>query len=261
MTSVRGAYASKGSANTMSLRKTITRAGLLAALSISCATLAPGSAAAHETQADAQLIVVNGSGEVHVRPDSLRVDVGVEARAVGLQKARTQASRALTSVIEAIHALDLPDVSMETQVISVSPIYSTPRDNKAPTITGYAASNYVTITLRKAPIDELGDRGARIIDTALASGANSVGALQFFLADPQPAIDEALAAAVQDAARDAAIIAHAAGVTLGAVHSVDQTQNVFLSPRAVTIPSMVATPIEVGDIVITSNVTARFAFH
>jgi hypothetical protein len=248
--------------DTMSPRKYRKHAGFLAAVAVGAAVLAPTGAAADGPACDVPLIVVNGSGEVRVHPDSLHVDVGVEARAQTLDQARNQANAGMEHVLAAVRALRLPDLGMETSVLQVSPVYAAiTRENQAPRITGYSASNHVTVKIVRAPVDELGDRGSRILDAALGAGANSVSGIDFFLADPAPAEDEALGAAVHDAQRDAQTIAAAAGVTLGELRSVEETSGMRIMPRALRIEAVASTPIEVEDIVVQNSVTARYTFH
>ncbi|APR85654.1 Hypothetical protein A7982_11003 [Minicystis rosea] len=248
----------------MSPRKYLKRLALLAGLALGLA--APSGAAADDTAGDAasdvQLIVVHGSGEVRVRPDSLTVDVGVEARAQTLEQARAQVNTAMQRVLEAVKALDLPDLTTETRILQVSPVFAAPsRDHQAPRIVGYAATNHVSITIVRVPVEELGNRGSLILDKALGAGANSIGGIDFFLADPSSAEDEALAAAVRDAKRDAETIAGAAGVTLGPVQSIEEGGASRFVPRALKIEAIASTPIEVDDIVVQNNVTAKFTFH
>jgi uncharacterized protein YggE len=245
----------------MSPRKYLKHLGLLAGLSLfGVAAGAPG-ARADEAACDAQLIVVHGAGATHVRPDSLRVDIGVEVRAATLDQAREQAGRTARKVIDAVRATAIANLTLDTKVIQVNPIYGPHRADQPPVIIGFAASNHVVVTLREAPVDELGDRGARVIDAAMTAGANSIGGLEFFLADPSAAQDEALTAAVSDAQHDAEVIARAGGVTLGGLRSVETSTVGRIVPRSITLEAGVSTPIEVEDIVVQSNVTAKFAFE
>jgi len=245
----------------MSPRKYLKHLGLLAGLALGSAVLAPPVAAADEAAHEERLIVVQGNGEVRVRPDSLRVDVGVESRAPTLARARDQVNTGIRHVIDAVRALGIHDLTVETRILNVSPVYADRRSDEPPTIVGYAASNHVAVTIRSAPVDELGERGSRILDAALEAGANSVGAIDFFLDDPTPAEDKALSVAVRDAQREAETIARAAHVTLGPLHSVEESPGMYLVPRSVRLEALSSTPIEVEDIVVQNSVTASFAFH
>jgi hypothetical protein len=245
----------------MSPRKYLKHLVLLTGLSVGGVTAGAPGARADDATCDAQLIVVHGAGAAHVRPDSLRVDLGVEVRAATLDQAREQAGRTAGKVIDAVRATGIANLTLETKVLQVNPIYAPHRADQPPSIVGFAASNHVLVTLREAPVAELGDRGSRLIDAAMTAGANSIGGLDFFLADPAAAQDEALSAAVLDAQHDAEIIARAAGVTLGALRGVETGSGGRIVPRSVTLESAVSTPIEVEDLVVTSNVTARYAFE
>jgi uncharacterized protein YggE len=245
----------------MSARKYLKQLGLLAGLALGGVVLAPQGAAADDSPGDARLIVVQGSGEVRVRPDSLRVDVGVASSAPTVGQAREKVNATMRRVIDAARALGIPGLTVETRILNVTPVYDSRPSGEPPSIVGYSASNHVAITSRSAPVDELGERGSRIIDAALDAGANNVGGIDFFLDDPTPSQDEALADAVRDAQRGAEVIARAAGVTLGPLTSVEESPGMRVVPRAVRLGAIPSTPVEVEDIVVQSNVTAKFTFR
>jgi uncharacterized protein YggE len=245
----------------MSPRKYLKCLVFLAGLAVGGA-LAPADAAADTDAPAPQVIVVQGTGEVHVQPDSLHVDLGVEARAATVDDARDQVNRAMRRVLDAVHGLGLDHLDAQTTILQVSPVYAPQSGDAPPSISGYAASIQISVTLQNAPVADLGDLGARILDAALGAGANSVGGLQVFLADPAPAQDEALAAAVRSARHDADVIAQAAGVTVTGLCSLEESPGMSFTPRALTLEAPVAsTPVAVGDIVIQSSVTARFGFR
>jgi hypothetical protein len=233
--------------------------GILGALSLSGVAAAPSSAVADEPQA--QVIVVHGDGEVRASPDSLGVDVGAESRAATLDQARDQVNRTMTAVTNALKALQIEGLEIQTQVLSVNPIFGPRRGDEPPSISGYAASLHASVTVRRSPVAELGERGSRVLDAALTAGANSVGALEFFLADPSAAEQAALTAAVHAAQTDAETIASAAGVELDGLYSLEESQGMHLVPRSAAPSALASTPVEVQDLVIQSSVTARYAFH
>lgn len=244
----------------MSARKSLKHLFVVAGLALG-AGFAPGDAAADDGAVMASLIVVQGTGEVRVRPDSLRVEVGVEARASTLGEARGRVNERMRKVIEAVQGLEVPDLTVETSYLDVSPIYAERRGSEPPAIVGYSASNHVSVRIERAPAEDLAEHGARVIDAAMRAGANTLGGISFFLADPAAAEDEALAAAVRDAAHEAEVIAGAAGVSLGAIHSVEESPGLRMVPRALRPEALAATPIEVGDVVVQDTVTARFLFR
>jgi hypothetical protein len=231
-------------------------------LVLTAGLLLGGIAPAHAAEdTERSLIVAQGTGEVHVRPDSVRVDVGVDAQAATMEQARRQVSTAMAHVLDALHRLDLPDLTLSTRQIRFNPVYSTPTEGHPQVITGFAASNHVLVTAKHAPEDALADQSAHIVDAALTAGANDVGSVDFFLADPSHAEDEALTLAVQNAEKDAQTMAQAAHVTITGPTWIEQGSASGV-PRGVLLEAaLVSTPIEVGDIVIQSSVTAKFAFR
>ncbi len=207
------------------------------------------------------VIIARGSGEVRVRPDSIHIDVGTDAQATTLDDAKSRVSDAMTRVLEALHALPLRDLTIETKTIRFSPVYSPAKEGRGPAIVGFTASNRVLVTAEKIPEADLASRSAQIVDAALSAGANDVGGIDFFLADPSQAEAQALTLAVQNAASDAQTIAGAAGVTLAGLVWIEEG-SASHAPRSFSLEAAaVSTPIAVGDITIESDVTARYAFR
>ena len=232
---------------------------LLAGLSLGGLAALPAHAAADDGARS--VIIARGTGEVHARPDSVRVDVGVETQSATIEEARTTVSGAMDRVLAALKAADLPGLTLETRSVRFTPILGVTRDNRPPSIIGYSGSNHVLVTAPNAPDAELAARAGRIVDTALGAGANSVGSIDFFLVDPSAAEDQALTLAVHNAGDDAETIARAAGVTLAGPVWIEEA-SAARAPRGMALEAaMVSTPIEVGDLVIQCSVTAKYAFR
>jgi uncharacterized protein YggE len=129
------------------------------------------------------------------------------------------------------------------------------RENQPPTITGYQASNSVTVTM-----SDLAKVGA-VIDAASLAGANNINGVSFTLRKDRPAKDQALADATREAIGKAQTIAQALG---GRVARVLEVQEGGVTPRpiyeadmrnqAVMARSTAPTPIEVGTLDISSQV-------
>ena len=249
----------------MSPRTHLKHPLLVAALALGALFVAPAHASASD-HGSRSVIVAQGAGEVLVRPNSVHVDVGAETQAGSLDEAMSQVSARIERVLDAIKALDLPELNIETRTVRFTPVYAPPREGRPPSISGYSASNHVLITDKGVGADGLAARAAKIVDTALGAGANSLGGVDFFVADPSQAEDQALALAVQDAQHDADTIAKAAGATVTGMISVEEASAARV-PRALPLDvtasfaASVSTPIEVGEISFTSEVTAKFTFQ
>jgi uncharacterized protein YggE len=249
----------------MTLLKNVRQRLVLTGLLLGVVTGLPRSADANErsTGKGEDVITTLGYGELRVRPDSLRTSIGVETRAATLEKARNEVNTRMQKIIQALNSLRIPSASLQTQTLQFYPIYSEERD-KPRKITGYNATNRISVTVLGATPTDLSEHAARIIDTALSSGANVVGGIDFFLRDTSAVQGQALAAAVDNAGKNARAMADAAKVKLTKLHSLEESSEGGFTPlrfeAAARIASGTGTPIETGEIVVSSNVTARFCF-
>ena len=238
---------------------------IFALLAIFGLVLTPSFASAHEAVTG---IVASGSGEVRVRPDSLRIMVGVEVQAKTVEEVQRQANEQMQRVLASQRALKIPDLLLQTSILSVLPVHATtPEGVRTAQIVGYSASNRVSVAVRKASFDKIGGYASAIMNAALGAGANEIGGLELFLDDPSSAQAEALAKAVQDARRNGEIMARAAGVEITDVASVSEGE--ASSPTLLRQapqyeaggPGAPTTPVEAGEIVVSSQVTVRFTLR
>jgi uncharacterized protein len=247
----------------MALLKQVTQRLVLSGALIGLVIGSPRAAAAQNAAtagATKSHVTTQGYGEVRVRPDSLRVIVGVETEAATLDKARREVNTKMQEVIRSLNALGIRGVKLQTQALQLFPVYDE-RERPAK-ITGYRALNQVTVTLRGVATADLGDHASQIIDAALKSGANRAGDVSFYLHDAAAAQGKALKAAVEDAARNAQTMAEAAGLRVIKLQSLEQGAS--FRPTALRYSSLglaradLSTPVETGEMVITSSVNASF---
>lgn len=207
-------------------------------------------------------ITASGRGEVKIRPDSMRVTVGVSFKASKLDDARNQVNAKMASVTQALTALSLPGLVLETQTLYFQLVYSTPSRVLEPTIVAYLAANNVEASLTAEP-DTVANLASKVVDQALAVGANNVGGVSFYLNDTSEPESRALALAVANARKDAETIAQAAGVTLAGVHSIEKSSGRSYRPYGGAMMMAASTrsldtPMEAGETTITGSVTARY---
>ena len=203
------------------------------------------------------VVSVNGVGKVSVTPDTMLVDVGVEARVPALADATADASRRMTEVLARVKALGVAAQDITTVAYSVDPIAAPRRtDEEASRIVAYRVVNVVRLRIRDLTA------GGPVVDGAVAAGANTISALQFTVNDPVHAESEARALAVRAAATKAKEIAVAAGSRLGDLLSV--TEGVGPRPIVAQAAAVMAArpsgpgPVEAGQLEIVVNVHARY---
>jgi uncharacterized protein YggE len=132
-------------------------------------------------------------------------------------------------------------------------------DNPEPQrIAGYQVSNQVN-----AIVDDLTKLGPTL-DALVRSGANQLGGISFAIANPKPLAEKARADAVADAMAKARTLAQAAGVTLGALISIQEGSvsrpvPVFAMARAVAAPA--PPPVAEGEETVSVNVTMTYAIQ
>lgn len=228
-------------------------ASMLAALT---ATI-PIPASAQAATAGPPQIVATGSGDVSVAPDRATIFIGVQTRASSVSSAAADNARRQRAIIDTLHALGLGTDQVSTLNYSVSPEMQYP-PNQTPRVTGYVVRNTVRARLRR--IEDVG----KVIDAALAKGANEISSLQFTSSNADSARRVALADAMASARADAEAIARAAGGSLGQLleASTSASPRPFqeISLAKSQMAAAAPTPIEPGEQTISATVTARWAF-
>lgn len=220
---------------------------LIATLAFALATGVPAVAA------DAA-ITVRGEGRVAAAPDLATLSVGVTTAAGTAAEALAANADAMARVLDRLGDEAVAPRDMQTARLDLGPRYAD-RTGGAPRIDGYVARNVLSVRVR-----ELGRLGA-ILDAVAADGANTFQGLSFGLAEPGEVEDEALRRAVADARRKADLLAGEAGVSLGAVTSIDMGGGVSRPTGMAEMRSMAAdaVPVAEGELTVTATVTVVFA--
>ena len=160
-------------------------------------------------------VSVTGEATVSVAPDQAQIDGGVTSDARTAREASEANNAAMNKVMQALKGAGIEERDTQTSRLSLQPQYAPNRTGTSP-ITGYRASNRVTIRLRDVT------KVANVIDVLAGAGANDIGGINFTVSQPSKHLDEAREKAVADARRKAEIYAKAAGVTLGEPLSISE---------------------------------------
>ncbi|RTL54153.1 MAG: DUF541 domain-containing protein [Bradyrhizobiaceae bacterium] len=179
----------------------------LAILALSVALPGFVMPAAAETSPSA--ISVSGDATISVPPDRAQIDGGVTTEAKTAREASEANNKAMTAVLAALKNAGIEDKDIQTSRLSLQPQMSNRPSGGPVQITGYHASNRVTVTVR-----DIG-KIATVIDALTSSGANDIGGINFMVSQASKLLDEARVQAFNDARRKAEIYARAAGVELG----------------------------------------------
>ena len=160
---------------------------------------------------------VTGTGSAFLIPDIVMVTLGVQTQGTSIGDTVATNNRTAEKIIQAVQAAGVAAEDVQTTYFSVStqPKYDE-FGNPTSDVT-YWVDNTVTVTLRD--ITQLGG----LLESALASGANSVQGINYTVDDPGEAMAQARTEAMADAGRQAEQLAAGAGLTLGEIVSVSES--------------------------------------
>lgn len=143
-------------------------------------------------------------GEVRVAPDMANITLGVMTEAKTAQEAMSQNASRMSAMIEALRRQGIAEKDIQTSNLNLNPQYLY-QENTPPQLTGYQASN--TVTIRVMDLKRLG----AAIDAVVGAGANQIQGISFGLQNPQAAEDVARDKAVQALSAKASLYAKATG--------------------------------------------------
>lgn len=225
----------------------------ITALFLSAALVLPLAATAFAEDAFQRTISVTGTGTIEAAPDMATLMIGVTTQAPTAAEALAANTQATDAVIARLTASGIEARDMQTSNLSINPNW-TGYDSSTPTISGYVASNMLTIRVRKL------ETTGTVLDAAVTDGANTLNGLTFGLANPEPAFNEARKEAVADARARAELLAEAAGVKLGDVLSISD-QGAMLDPAPMYREAVAGAPVPVvgGELGLVANVSVTYA--
>ena len=225
---------------------------VLSALFLSAALVLPVALPALAEEAPTRTISVTGTGTVEAAPDMATLMIGVTTQGKTAAEALTANTAATDAVIARLTASGIEARDMQTSNLSINPNW-TGYDSSTPTISGYVASNMLTVRVRKL------DTTGAVLDAAVADGANTLNGMTFGLADPEPSYNEARKEAVADARAKAELLAMAAGVKLGPVLSISDA-GAMTDPAPMYRDAVAASPVPVvgGELGLVANVSVTW---
>jgi uncharacterized protein YggE len=203
---------------------------------------------------DGTLLEVSAEGRTTRVPDLAIVQAGVTSQAPSAGEAYAQANAKMARVIAALRGAGIAERDIQTSSISLQPQYRN-RDNEAPVIFAYQASNSVTVRFRDV------SKAGAILDILVREGANTISGPNLTLSRPEEAMDEARADAVARARARAELYAKAAGLRVDRILLISENGSPgrpvmmagnrgFMADQSLEIAA--------GESEITVNVTVRF---
>ncbi|WP_432359929.1 SIMPL domain-containing protein [Sporosarcina sp. UB5] len=208
-----------------------------------------------QTRQPVRSITVVGQGEVFAIPDIATIQVEVVTVNEQLSVAQQENATTMNNVIQSLLRLGIPRENIQTVSYTIFPKYD--YVNGEQVFRGYEVSNAISVKI--TDFEQVG----RIIDTAVENGANRVSNIQFSVQDAERYKQEAIVRALQNAQTKARTIANELQLQVEPqpVKIVEEQQGVQPVPlQTFARAEQMTTPIEGGQIVITSTLRVQFQY-
>ena len=241
--------------------KTLMRAaglGLALTLAAAPAVLAQAAPPAAETMFRATTFNLSAYGETRVEPDMATITLGVMTEGKTAAEAMAANATRMTAVVASLKKAGIAEKDIQTSNLNLNPQYRY-EQNKPPILTGYQASNQVTI--RVLDLKKLG----AAVDATVNAGANQIHGISFGLVDATAAENAAREIAVKALAAKAELYAKATGHRVSRLVSLSEGGG--YAPRP-PMPMMEmaagrsfakdATPVQSGELTVRIDVSGLY---
>lgn len=161
------------------------------------------------TEDERSKLSVTTTESVKVVPDIAFITLGVSTQGSSVDEAQKQNSTTANKVLDAVRQMGIADENIQTSNINVYKDYNDPSKYNVE----------VTYTIKVSPIDNVG----KVIDSAIAAGANITYSLSFDIEDRDGVYMQALEKAMGSVTDKAQKLAEAGGLTIDRVLLVQES--------------------------------------
>jgi uncharacterized protein len=204
------------------------------------------------------LFTASGTGKATGIPDMAQLSIGITKTASTVTDAQNQTNSAANKIIEDLKKLGIQEKNIKTTDYSINPNYDYGRGGQ--NITGYTVTQ--TLEADISPIDIAN----KAIDAATLDGANLVNGATFTFSDKtkKDLENKARIEAVNAAKEKASSLAGAAGIRLGKIIDVQETNGytprpVFMMAKgAADSNSAAPTQLQPGENSVTIDITLSY---
>ena len=228
----------------------------LAALSLSVVPALAQDARPPFAPLDGTVLDVSATGMTTRIPDIALIEAGVVTTAPGATAAMSQNAERMKTVLAALRKAGVAERDIQTSAISLSPQYRYVQ-NEPPVITGYQATNQVSIRFRDVA------KSGPVLDLLVSQGANNISGPTLTIDKPDAAMDEARRDAVAKAKARATLYAEAAGLRVDRILTISEggapppPMPVFMAKRSLAADAA-QSEVVAGEQQVTATITVRF---
>jgi uncharacterized protein YggE len=217
----------------------------------------PFLALAQEARDPQNVLTVTGTAQVFASPDEAIVRLGVQEQATTAQEAQGKANEVIQKMLAALAKLSIAKTNIQTSRMSLNPIYSQPRPGEPQKISGYQASDVLSIRLSDFALV------GKVIDAGTSAGVNTIEGIDFQLRNARGPRAQAYKEAVADARSKADAVAEALGTKIVGVYDVRADNTGYVPPPRMMggvarMDLAMSTPVEPGQMEVSVTVTIRY---
>lgn len=228
----------------------------LATAAAAPAALAQAPSPAADSLFRATTLNLSAHGETKVQPDMATITLGVSTDGKTAADALSANAQRMTAVLASLKKAGIAERDIQTSNLNLNPQY-TYVQNQPPQLTGYQASNQVSVTVR-----DLKRLGAAV-DATVGAGANQVNGISFGLDDPTAAENAARETAVKALAAKADLYAKATGYRIARLVSLSEGTASYPRPIVPMAEFAAArmkadTPVAAGELDVRIDVTGLY---
>lgn len=161
------------------------------------------------------LLSVTATGRMTRTPDLATVRSGVVTQGATAAGALAENAQRMAAIVAALKSAGIAARDIATSNVALQPQYRY-AENQPPTITGYQATNTVTVRFRDVA------RSGAVLDALVKAGANQIEGPSLSLSQPDAALDAARSDAIARARARATLYAQAAGLKVERIVSIDE---------------------------------------
>lgn len=194
--------------------KPLLAATLMAGIAMTASTAAMAQVAT--TAISGTRLELQARGETKVVPDMAVISAGVVTQSTDASTAMKENAARMARVFSALKAAGIADKDIQTTSVSLSPQYRY-ANNEAPVITGYQASNTVSVRFR-----DIGKSG-QVLDVLVRQGANQINGPSLVVENPEAAQDKARIEALKTLQARAALYAKTSGLQVKRIVSLSES--------------------------------------
>ena len=210
-----------------------------------------------------KLMSVSGSVTKYVSPDKVDITLSVSTLDKSAQKSQSDNATTSDAVRAALSAAGVSSSQIKTVSYSENEEFAWNDMTKKSDSTGFRTINQIQVTLTDVTM------AGKVVDAAVGAGANSVSSIAFGLSDAKElqVRETALQEASQTAKAKADSIAQGLGVSVGKVHTINESSfyyapnyksyDMTASAGSVAAP----TPISAGNVEVDASVSVNFEIN